>query len=65
MTRSEYFELRNAMYEAAGTLGTFAELDKQSQLDEAYARGSEMLDEIDTLGVVLGFIDPNTNGKIK
>lgn len=65
MTRAKYKALRDKLYKSMGELGTMAENETSSydhaHLAEAYARGCEMLDAVDALGVSLGYIDPDTN----
>ncbi len=68
MTRRQFKVLREKLYKAVGEVGTLAENEKSQydhgHLAEAYARGSDMLDAIDSLGITLGFLDPETNDLI-
>jgi len=61
MRKIDYLALRNKMYSAVGTLGTHAEETEIPYLQDAYSSGCIMLDDIDCLGVKLGYIDAETN----
>lgn len=65
MKRNEYLKLRSKMYKVAGEVGTFAEIAKFTALNVAYDKMCQSLDEIDLLGVGLGYIDPETNDVLR
>jgi hypothetical protein len=69
MTKSEFSNLRNSLFESLGLLSTAVELEPSpyyhSIMSQSYASGCDMLDSLNVLGVSLGYIDEITNEEIE
>ena len=55
----DFKRLREQAYKLVGEVGYAGEYSRR--FETAYARGSEMLDEIDNLGAELGYLNAETN----
>lgn len=62
MTKRKYLALREKLYKLTGEIGTVAELhgEDMPQLEASYKEMDRAIEEIDALGIGMGYIDAET-----
>jgi hypothetical protein len=64
MNKLKYLQLRGRLYKQIGQLGNEALMTCIPELRTAYSDACLALDSIDSLGVRLGYLDPETNEEV-